>query len=349
MPRRSLVVSCLVWFALPFLAQTTFAQSVSEKAVRHFTFHYAFTVKNVSPGERVRVWIPLAHSDAFQDVKVTAKSGDLPLKQVRQTEYGNEVLYGEIPKADKDEYRFSVDYDVVRREHVVLVNGKPLQDLAKARSAPKLELAHFLEPDRLVPVTGVPAQLAAEQTRGATTQLEKAKDIYEYVFRTMRYDKTGSGWGHGDTLWACDSKHGNCTDFHSVFISMARSQKIPARFQIGFPLPADKSSAEIPGYHCWAEFYIDSVGWIPVDISEAWKHQEKHDYFFGAHDVNRFQFTQGRDLKLSPAQDGVPLNYFVYPYVEAGGTEHTNVSIAFSFADAAEKSAKVSEARVATP
>jgi hypothetical protein len=99
--------------------------------------------------------------------------------------------------------------------------------------------------------------------------------------------KTGEGWGHGHTLWACDSRHGNCTDFHSVFISMARAEKIPARFQIGFPLPADKHSAEIPGYHRWAEFYLDSTGWVPIDISEAWKHPEKHDYFFGAHDVNR--------------------------------------------------------------
>ena len=161
----------------------------------------------------------------------------------------------------------------------------------------------------------------------------------------MKYDKTGTGWGHGDTLWACDSKHGNCTDFHSVFISMARSQKIPARFQIGFSLPADKTSAEIPGYHCWAEFYIDSTGWIPVDISEAWKHQEKHDYFFGAHDVNRFQLTQGRDLKLTPAQDGQPLNYLVYPYVEVAGKEYPNVSIAFSFEDAGTKTVASNETK----
>jgi transglutaminase-like putative cysteine protease len=210
---------------------------------------------------------------------------------------------------------------------------------------PQIALARFLEPDRLVPVTGVPAQLAAQETRGATTQLEKAKDIYEYVFRTMRYDKTGEGWGHGDTLWACDSKHGNCTDFHSVFISMARAEKIPARFQIGFPLPADKHSAEIPGYHCWAEFYLDGTGWVPVDISEAWKHQEKHDYFFGAHDVNRVQFTQGRDLKLKPAQDGPPLNYYIYPYVEIGGKEYPNVSIAFSFEDVDSTATKVSALR----
>ncbi len=102
---------------------------------RHFNFHYSFTVKNVSPGDHVRVWIPLAHSDAFQDVKVTSKSGDLPLKQVRQPEYGNEVLYAETAKADKAEYKFSVDYDVVRKEHVVLVNGKPVErrGLAKLR------------------------------------------------------------------------------------------------------------------------------------------------------------------------------------------------------------------------
>jgi len=242
MLRRSLLFLLLALWSLPALAQTAPLQNE-----RHLTFHYAFTVKNVSPGERVRVWIPLAHSDSFQFVKVVSKNGDLPLKQIPQPEYGNEILYAETSRADKSEYKFSVDYDVVRREHVVLVNGKPLTDLPAAK-ATHIELARFLEPDRLVPVTGVPAQLAEQQTKGATTPLEKAHDIYEYVFQTMKYDKSGEGWGHGDTLWACDSKHGNCTDFHSVFISMARAEKIPARFEIGFPIPADKHSAEIPGY-----------------------------------------------------------------------------------------------------
>jgi len=330
MLRQPLLSLLLVLSCLPAFAQKG----------RHFNFHYTFTVKNVNAGDRVRVWIPLAHSDGFQEVRVVSRNGDLQVRQVRQPEYGNEVQYAETSKADKGEYKFSVDYDVVRREHVVLVNGKPVAETRTAtapRVSPQPELARFLEADRLVPVTGVPAQLAAQETKGATTPLDKAKDIYEYVFRTMKYDKTGTGWGHGDTLWACDSKHGNCTDFHSVFISMARAEKIPARFQIGFPLPSGKHSAEIPGYHCWAEFYLDSTGWVPVDISEAWKHQEKHDYFFGAHDVNRMQFTQGRDLKLAPAQEGAPLNYFVYPYVEIGGKEYPNVSIAFSFEDAGEK------------
>jgi transglutaminase-like putative cysteine protease len=324
MLRQFLVLTVLT---LPSFAQTT----------RHFTFHYEFTVKRVTPGERLRVWIPLAHTDPFQDVKLVSREGDLPLKQAEQSEYGNEVLYAETAHATQGDYRFSVDYDVVRREHVVLANGKRVTNTPPTR-VPPVELTRFLQADRLVPVTGVPSQLAEQETKGAATPLEKAKDIYEYVVRTMKYDKTGSGWGHGDTLWACDSKHGNCTDFHSVFISMARAQGIPARFQIGFPLPPDKHEAEIPGYHCWADFYLDTAGWVPVDISEAWKHPDKHDYFFGAHDVNRVQFTQGRDLKLSPPQAGPPLNYFVYPYVEMDGKEYANVSIAFSFKDVGETS-----------
>src|SRR6202035_1716578 len=181
MMRRPLLSLLLVFSSLPALAQNE----------RHFTFHYAFTVKNVSPGERVRIWIPLAHSDAFQDVKVTSKSGDLKIKEVHQPEYDNEVLYAESSKADKDEYKFSVEYDVVRREHVVLINGKPVTDVPFTKTS-QGELARFLQADRLVPVTGLPAQLAERETKGSTTQLEKAKDIYDYVFRTMKYDKSGT-------------------------------------------------------------------------------------------------------------------------------------------------------------
>jgi hypothetical protein len=41
-----------------------------------------------------------------------------------------------------------------------------------------------------------------------------------------------------------------------------------------------------------------------VDISEAWKAKEKEDYFFGSVDANRVQFSTGRDVALSPKQDG---------------------------------------------
>ena len=300
------------------------------QSTRHLTFHYGFTVKDVPQGEKIRIWFPAAHSDNFQEVKVVSAGGDLPLKKTHESKFGNEIYYAETSKASKPELHFEVVYDVVRHERVTLGAERP--HLAELKLDQK-ETKQYLAPDKLVPVTGLPAELAAKVAGDETTTLDKARAIYDYVFTTMRYDKTGTGWGHGDVLYACDAKKGNCTDFHSLFIAMARSQGIPSRFEIGFPLPPDKHAAEIAGYHCWADFFEPDHGWIPVDISEAWKHQEKHDYFFGAHDANRVQFSMGRDLVLKPAQDGPPLNYFVYPYVEVAGKEHPNVSLAFSFAD----------------
>jgi len=221
----------------------------------------------------------------------------------------------------------------LRHERVALTLAPHMVSSTPKNSLPYKERQQDLQPDALVPTTGLPADLAAKVTEGKTQPLDKARAIYDYVFTTMKYDKSGTGWGHGDVLYACDAKKGNCTDFHSLFIAMARSLGIPARFEIGFPLPPDQHSAEIAGYHCWSDFYIEGKGWIPVDISEAWKHPEKHDYFFGSHDVNRVQFSMGRDLRLNPAQAGKPLNYFVYPYVEVEGEEYPNVSLAFSFAD----------------
>ncbi len=281
----------------------------------------------------MRIWFPAAHSDEYQDVRIVSAKGDLPLKKNRESRFGNEIYYAEASKPKSGDLHFQVVYDIVRREHLTLGLNHPR--LMNA-SLSKKETEQYLATDKLVPITGRPAELAAQVVAGETTQMNKVRAIYDYVFANMSYDKTGTGWGRGDVLYACDAKKGNCTDFHSLFIAMARSQGIPARFEIGFPLPSDKSSAEIAGYHCWAEFFNPQNGWIPVDISEAWKHPEKKDYFFGAHDDNRVQFSIGRDLRLSPPQQGDPLNYFVYPYVEIGGKEHQNIALEFSFADFAK-------------
>jgi len=136
----------MLMFAFVFAAIHAVAAETSKS--RHFTFHYAFSVRGVEPGKPIQVWLPLAHSDRYQDVRVIATHGDLPLKQMRESEYGNRMLFASAKKAEKPEYKFSIDYDVVRREH--LADGPK-------EMAGKKELARFEQPDKLVPVTGLPA------------------------------------------------------------------------------------------------------------------------------------------------------------------------------------------------
>lgn len=188
------------------------------------------------------------------------------------------------------------------------------------KKAQQGELARDLQADKLVTISPRVRALADEITAGKATPLEQARAIYQYLVTTMTYDKTTPGWGRGDTERACDVKKGNCTDFHSLFMSLARAKGIPARFVIGFPLSA--KDGQVKGYHCWAEFYVKNRGWIPVDASDASKTSDPaiREALFGNLDPDRIQFTVGRDLVLAP-KTAQPLNYFIYPHAEAGGAE----------------------------
>jgi transglutaminase-like putative cysteine protease len=197
------------------------------------------------------------------------------------------------------------------------------------------ERVRWLAPDRLVPLDDTIRKWAGDVVAAAHahTDLEMARAIYDHVVATVKYDKTGKGWGRGDIYYACDARRGNCTDFHAIFIGYARAMGIPARFSIGFPIPTERGAGTIAGYHCWAEFYANGIGWIPIDASEAGKNPAMREYFFGAHDENRVEFTRGRDLELLPRQESNPLNYFVYPYAEVDGKPVEDLERTFSWKD----------------
>jgi transglutaminase-like putative cysteine protease len=303
---------------------------------RTFEFNYQVHFP-ASPdaAQPVNLWIPYPTTEDVHQTRASnvAVLGNVRHRMGRDPEYGNEfIVFRPTPEQTAAGFDVGIRFTVTRKEYVVVRDGLAVQRVPDAPPSAQM-LQRYLQPDKLVPLNSAIAELAREQTAGANRQLEKAHKIYDYVASTMHYDKSGEGWGRGDEVWACDSKRGNCTDFHSVFIGMMRSSGIPARFEIGFPLPEGKPEGEIPGYHCWAEFYIAGIGWIPIDASEASKNPAKKDYFFGALDANRVLFTYGRDIRLSADHKGDALNYFIYPYAEANGLPVKDLKKTFSFRD----------------
>ena len=340
MKRVLMVMAGVVVCAGAFIHGRT-AGETAPAAERHFEFTYEVHVPAPGAGD-LRVWIPVPVSSAYQEISDLKIESPVTFKRTRDAEYGDSFAFFEEKGEKTGAFDVKMRFEVLRHEHRVNLT-------AAGEHAVKADplLGRFLQADRLVPIDGKIGELSSEYTQTGSDNLDKARRTYEYVVKTMKYDKTGEGWGHGDAIWACTAKRGNCTDFHSLFIGMLRAAGIPAKFEIGFPIPADKTSGDIGGYHCWAEFFIDGVGWVPVDASEAWKHPELHDYFFGAHDANRVQFTTGRDIRLRPAQKGELLNYAVYPYAELGGKVFEGVTTHFAFRDlpAGERKATAESAR----
>lgn len=290
------------------------AQSTSQDAApaqRRFELTYAGVINGVPLDAHVRIWIPVAESDSDQEVVKFSRKIAGESRLTREAVHQNQMLFVEIPKNQEESIPFQVDYEVNRLE----VKGLR-SDSERPISRRSREL--YTKANRMVPIQGRPIQLLTKINL-PSDPIESGRALYERVEEYMTYDKSNPGYGQGDVLWACDSKTGNCTDFHSLFISLARSQQMPAFFEIGFPLPEKRGEGKLGGYHCWARFYADGKGWIPVDISEADKHPDLKEYYFGNLTENRVAFSKGRDVVLEPKQAGDPLNYFIFPYVEVNG------------------------------
>lgn len=266
--------------------------------------------------EKAKVWIPIAQSDDFQ--KITVKSMKLPTikRSIEDKENGNKMIYMELgPEHSGSE--IEIIYHVNRIEKGPYdANGKvdPM----------------YLEPNLLMPIGGEFEEIALEATKGKENDgdLVRARALYDYIIDNMRYMKFGD-YGRGDAVYACDTKTGNCTEFHSFFISLTRSIGIPSRFAIGASIPSDRNEGGIDGYHCWAEFYAEEKWW-PVDISEGNKYTALATYYFGRHPANRIELSKGRDLKVNPSPTAGPINFIAYPLVEVKG-EVIYPKVRFSF------------------
>jgi len=304
---------------------------------RSFHFEYKAIVKDIPAGVRhMELWLPVPHDDPYQQIENLRIDSPYAYKIATASEQ-NTMLHLSIDEPKESQFTVTLKFDATRAEHI---QARLLGGAAPARDEDPRDLAQYLKPDRLVPLDDhirAWARNVVDQAK-AHTDLEMARAIYNHVVATVKYDKTGKGWGRGDIYYACQERRGNCTDFHAIFIGYARALGIPARFAIGFPLPVDRGEGKIAGYHCWAEFYAKGIGWVPIDASEAGKDPSKREYFFGAHDENRVEFSKGRDLLLAPRQKGDPLNYFVYPYTEFDGRPVAETAYEIAYRDLGSQS-----------
>lgn len=267
-------------------------------------FEFLYQVKVPPLDGEARMWIPLPQSDAFQTVTVGAIETPGAHRYLTDERYGNKVLFLELTPEHGGQ-GIELRFNVKRREK----GAYPEED-----QPPQTWLAA----ERLVPESDEFKRIAAEVLGEREGDLVRARLLYDHTIDRMRYMRYGEGYGQGDAVYACDSATGNCTDFHSYFIALARAANIPARFAIGAAIPSERNEGGVDGYHCWAEFYAEGKWW-PVDISEADKYTPLSTYYFGHHPANRVELSRGRDLVVEPGPVSGPINYLAYPVLEVAG------------------------------
>ena len=325
----------------------------SDLSERKFQFNYKVNIES-SNGKKLEVWIPVPKSNEVQSVdNLNIDTGGLKYTIENESVHGNKYLYINESNGTNSPTTISMTFDVNRKEHKN-VNYKDVNP------------ENYLGSYSTVPVGGVfqsvieKNKLSKDNVRGIYDYVyqgmnygkPKSEDNVYYnspwlepegkygmmkvgrdvVLDLYKQSKKKGGnytFGKGNSMYACYIGVGNCTDYHSYFMSLDRTLNIPARFHMGFSIPMGEEGP-VGGYHCWSDYYVEGEGWYPVDISEADKDPSKKDYFFGTVSSNRFEMAVGRDFVLK-GHESNPVNIFIYPLMEIDNQKSNSFEKSFSY------------------
>jgi transglutaminase-like putative cysteine protease len=212
----------------------------------------------------------------------------------------------------------------------------------RAPNANRSELQHYLRPTKLVPTDGIVKASANEITKGAKSDLDKARAIYEWIVEnTFRNPKT-RGCGIGDIRFMLESRDlgGKCADLNALYVGLARAAGLPARdvygirvakSELGYKSLGAASENITKAQHCRAEVYIGGIGWVPVDPADVRKvvleeppgNRTLHDEIvekararlFGSWEMNWMAYNYAHDVAL-PGSTKPPIGFLMYPHAE---------------------------------
>ena len=199
-----------------------------------------------------------------------------------------------------------------------------------------------MRPTKLLPTDGIVKATASEITKGAKTDVEKARATYEWIVdNTFRNPKT-RGCGIGDIRFMLESGDlgGKCADLNALYVGLARAAGLPARAvygirvaksQMGYKSLGASSENVTKAQHCRAEVYLGDHGWVPVDPADVRKvvleeppgnRQLEDDMvkkararLFGSWEMNWMAYNFAHDVAL-PGSNGAPVGFLMYPQAE---------------------------------
>ena len=333
--------------------------SQGNPAARQATFEVRHELKVVVPegAQRVRVWFVLPQEDPIPgDGTASAQRvSDLQIEapyayRVERDSEGSKLLYLEATNPSEKELKIVETFVLTRNEVRTAVDprqAKPLTEADRAKFAP------YLAANKHVEINDEIRKLAHEIVGDEANSVLAARKLYDWVLHSVDYwvkdPKNKKASPVGSATYCLTFRTGNCTDFESLWTSLARAQGIPTRIVYGSFFKPDLNGNDLDqSYHCWATFYATGLGWIPHDVAVADMYAgempvtsdnevlmrrttadgmfgadpAKVEYYFGNLDERRIVWSIGRDLILNPKQDGEPVNAMPKAYLEIDGKVH---------------------------
>ena len=180
---------------------------------------------------------------------------------------------------------------------------------------------HFTEPDILAPASNPDiVKMAAGIIGAEKNPYYKARRLYDWMVSSLAYAQTAQ---EGDPLTLLKAKKGDAFAWSSLYCALLRSTGVPSRMVAGY-LAGD--AGEPANRHFWDEFYIESLGWVPVDPLLAAQKPETtgrsqgasfdpKTYFFGNLDNRHITLAKGLETANQMDPQGKTQLHRELPYL----------------------------------
>lgn len=345
--RRSFLKNTAAAVVSTALPAINFAQTATP-AERQFspqpgnwrTFEVSTRVDIIKPQGSTRVWLPVpAVNTEWQKSMENRFASNGRAELMDDKPSGARMLYVEF--AENEAAPFVELTSQIQTQNRA-VNWAQKQDVV----ADAATVQQWTRPTSLLPTDGIVRKTAQEAAQGASTDIEKAQKIYDWIVANTFREPKVRGCGEGDikTMLETGNLGGKCADLNALFVGMCRSLGIPARDVYGLRVaPSAFGYRELGGnpvslkgaQHCRAEVFLKGYGWVgmdPADVAKVmrmetpqWIKSPKdpivapvNKALFGSWEGNWMAYNTAHDLSL-PHTKGPKLGFFMYPTAENSG------------------------------
>lgn len=249
-------------------------------------------IDNISPKSSVSLSlrVPRPQQSSQQPVADLTECNPVPVFE----NYQNTIIHQlELSKTQPKKIRFNQSFVVETYAVQTQVNPKAaraFQDKTRALYTTYTSADSLINSD-----DEEYKSLASSIVKGEANPYLQAKLIYSYMLENWQLTSLRKQGSKPKDLIATGS--GDAYDFSIVYITLLRSLDIPAIPVGGILIDSDLKTES----HWWGEFYIENLGWIPVDIALGAGMEYKsfksvgdpQEFYFGNIDSQHIAFSRG--------------------------------------------------------
>ncbi len=223
---------------------------------------YTLTVKpNVVPaGKIIRCWLPSPREGNLRQTGFHLLKSEPLHYTLAPNDYQQRTFYMEKIAIKNKPTIFSVQFSIQTKAQYF--NLKP-GDIHPYDTTSSVYIKNTCErPPHIVfspKIIALGKQIVGQETN----PLKKAEAIYRWINDSIPW-ASALEYGTIPNIpeYVLTNRHGDCGMHTLLFITLARSQGIPAKWQSGFVIEPGHA-----GLHDWGEIYYEGIGWVPVDQS----------------------------------------------------------------------------------